>query len=128
MNRKIIFIVLSLAIVIIGAYYWQTNREKEKVESNERKIQQTKRLDKSKQQYESVLKEVCSKPLSEASAVDLYNCQDLKSSEGVVTRFGISPEVATESANLPAFCDRKITEMKMLELLECLDPESEREP
>lgn len=125
MIKKLSLIILAIAVIIVGAFYWQTNREKEKVERNQREIQHTKRLEESKQKYETVLKETCSKPLSEASAVDLYNCQDLKSSEEIVIEFGIFREVATGSADLPAYCDRKITEMKMLELLECLDP---REP
>lgn len=126
--KKLSLTILALLIVtvtIVGAYYWQTNREKEKAEISERKIQQAKEREESKQDYNNALTQLCSKPLTEASAVELYNCKDLQLSEVGVVDFGVSPKRATRSADLSPFCERKITEMKMLELLECLES---REP
>lgn len=125
MAKKLSLAMLALLIVtvtIFGAYYWQTNREKEKAKINERKTQQAKEREESKQNYNNALAQLCSKPLTEASAVELYNCKELQSSEEDVVYFGISLKRATGSADLSSFCERKITEMKMLELLECLDP------
>ena len=47
----IAFIILALAVIILGAYYFQTNKEKEKVKISERKIQQAKKRERSKQDY-----------------------------------------------------------------------------
>lgn len=120
--------LLIVTVTILGAYYWHTNREKEAAERNERRIQQAKQRMNFKQNYDNALAQLCSKPLTEASAVELYNCKELQSSEEDVVDFGISPKRATQSADLSSFCERKITEMKMLELLECLDYTSIKEP
>lgn len=123
MTKKLslgILVLLVITVISLGVFYLQANREREKEKISERKIQQAKEREKSKQDYKKALAELCSKPLTEVSAVELYNCKDLQSSEEDVVDFGISPKTATRSANLPTFCERKITEMKMIELLECL--------
>lgn len=116
-----ILALLVVTVISLGAYYFQTNREKEKAKINERRIQQAKQREEAKQDYNNALAQLCSKPLTEASAVQLYNCKELQSSEEDVVDFGLSLKRATQSANLSSFCERKITDMKMLELLECLD-------
>ena len=115
----IAFIILALAVIILGAYYFQTNKEKEKVKISERKIQQAKKRERSKQDYKKALTELCSKPLAKASALELNNCYNLKLLEEDVVDWGLSLESATRSAVLPAYCERKISEMKMLEFIEC---------
>jgi len=124
--KKLSLAILTLLVVMaisFGAYYFQINKEKEKAKISERKIQQAKEREESRENYNKALAQLCSKPLTEASAVELYNCKDLQSSEYIVADLGLSPKTATRSANLPTFCERKINEMKMLEFLECLDPE-----
>ena len=121
--KKLSLSILTLLVVIVtilGVFYWQDNREREKAKISERKIQQAKEREESKKDYNKALAKLCSKPLTKASAVELNNCNNLKLSEEDVVDWGLSLESATRSADFPAYCERKITEMKMLELLECL--------
>ena len=115
-----ILALLVITVISLVVFYLQTSREKEKAKISERKIQQAKKQEKSQEDYNKALAELCSKPLTEASAVELNNCNNLKLSEEDVVDWGLSLKNATRSAVLPAYCERKISEMKMLELLECL--------
>lgn len=123
--KKLSLIVLALAVIVLGAFYWQASREVRKIdfhklsEINKRKIQQAKKQEKSQEDYNKALAELCSKPLTESSAVELNNCNNLKLSEEDVVDWGLSLKNATRSAVLPAYCERKISEMKMLEFIEC---------
>ena len=114
-----ILALLVITVISLVVFYLQTSREKEKAKISERKIQYAKERKKSKENYNKALAQLCSKPLTEASAVELNNCNNLKLSEEDVVDWGLSLKNATRSAVLPAYCERKISEMKMLEFIEC---------
>lgn len=111
--KKLTIAIFIIAIIISVTFYWYINREA-KTKLDQRKTQLTKQLD---VDYEKTLIQLCSKPVAEASAADLYGCKEF-------IRWGKSAlllEIATDSAHLPPLCEKKIKEMEMLELIECLE-------
>ncbi len=119
--RYIVFIIFLIVVSIVAFLYFREVRERKKSEEVTRRMLFAKEEEWSKIEYKKALVEICSNPLTEATASELYYCKDLKSSKGLI-QLGFSPEMATGSADLPAYCQRKIMEMTMLELLECLEP------
>ncbi len=125
MKLKIITYLVLISLGFLGGYFthslkFPTQKETLNNPYQVKNVQQIKNVAKAKYEYEKALASICSKPLVEATAVELYNCQDFKSSGDLMASYGLSPKTATSSASLPAFCQRKITEMKMLDLVKCL--------
>jgi len=114
-----LFSIVVLALIIGGVWYFDSkdNSQSDTTPtptpiSEEEKIQQ--------ENYEKEMSDYCSRPAVSLTGVDLFRCRDY-ANYGTDSSVSSLDELLNRKLDLPAFCDRKIAEMKGVEIADCFD-------
>ena len=119
-----IFTWVYYVVIVLAIYFGFNYLSKDESQETSPVVSSTISDEEVKKQeiYESEMKNYCSKSVNEMTGVGLFQCKDFAD-------FGISymennfEDLLKYRPDIPVFCDRKIVDMKVDELVECLEDE-----
>ncbi len=109
---------IVVLILIIGGVWYFDSKEIPQSENTPTPISEEEK--KQQENYEKQMSEYCSRPADDLTGVDLFRCRDY-ANYGIDYYANSLEELLKIRPDLPAFCDRKIVEMKGVEIADCLD-------
>lgn len=120
MKLKFLLIILGILIFFGGTYFVNSLAQKKAAENKDKENQEYLLIEKSNEKYIKEMKLLCSGQLLDISGIDFFRCKNSLDKNSYYYDF--QKELA--NPNLPAFCNRKLKELKADEFIECLqEPE-----
>lgn len=113
-----IYVVIGI-LIIIGIFYYDKKDEQSRKAKEATDKVENEQAEKEEAAFKLQMDDYCSKSAADITGRELYRCNDY-------INYGLPiaqnlDELLKEHPNIPNFCDRKIIEMKVNELAQCLN-------